>query len=160
MDHIDTSSAEIWWKCSVTDMEKDQIFPRTRFVNNQTFRKKYISKFLTITSIFVEIIIYRLKICQISNASSKFPQEISFLLKIKAHNLPQSKNFRNSQKFPRVRTFFHVCPPHTRPPTPIQKKVKVKFVLSIECKSSTTDMMRTLTKLRKYFVLPSPTKIF
>ena len=31
-----------------------------------------------------------------------FPQEISFLLKIKVHNLPQSKNFRNSQKFPRT----------------------------------------------------------
>ena len=42
------------------DMEKDQIFPRTRFVNNQNFRKKYISKFLTITRIIVEIIIYRL----------------------------------------------------------------------------------------------------
>ena len=43
-----------------TDMEKDQIFPRTPFVNNQNFRKKYISKFLTITRIIVEIIIYRL----------------------------------------------------------------------------------------------------
>ena len=32
-----------------TDMEKDQIFLRTRFVNNQNFRKKYISKFITIT---------------------------------------------------------------------------------------------------------------
>ena len=31
-----------------------------------------------------------------------FPQEISFLLKIKVHNLPKSKNFRNSQKFPRT----------------------------------------------------------
>ena len=29
-----------------------------------------------------------------------FPQEISFLLKIMVHNLPQSKNFRNSKKFP------------------------------------------------------------
>ena len=27
-----------------------------------------------------------------------FPQERSFLLKIKVHNLPRSKNFRNSQK--------------------------------------------------------------
>jgi len=41
-------------------MEKDQIFPRTRFVNNQNFRKKYIFKFPTITMIIVEIIIYRL----------------------------------------------------------------------------------------------------
>ena len=32
----------------------------------------------------------------------KFPQEISFLLKIEVHNLPPSKNFRNSQKFPRT----------------------------------------------------------
>ena len=36
-----------------------------------------------------------------------FPQEISFLLKIKAHNLPQSKNFRKSQKFPRT---MSACP--------------------------------------------------
>ena len=36
-----------------------------------------------------------------------FPQEISFLLKIKVHNLPQSKNFRNSHKFPR--TTDNVC---------------------------------------------------
>ena len=43
-----------------TDMEKDQIFPRTRFVKNQDFRKKYISKFITITRIIMEIIIYRL----------------------------------------------------------------------------------------------------
>ena len=42
------------------DMENDQIFPRTRFVNNQNFRKKYISKFLTITRIIVEVTIYRL----------------------------------------------------------------------------------------------------
>ena len=44
----------------MSDMEKDQIFPRTHFVNNQNFLKKYISKFLTITRIIVEIIIYRL----------------------------------------------------------------------------------------------------
>ena len=37
-------------------MEKDQIFPRTCFVKDQNFRKKYIYKFLTI----VEIIIYTL----------------------------------------------------------------------------------------------------
>ena len=42
------------------DMEKDQVFPRTRFVNNQNLHKKYISKFLTITRIIVEIIIHRL----------------------------------------------------------------------------------------------------
>ena len=36
-----------------------------------------------------------------------FPQETSFLLKIKVHNLPQSKNFRNSQKFPRT---MSTCP--------------------------------------------------
>ena len=36
-----------------------------------------------------------------------FPQEISFLLKIKVHNLPQSKNFCNSQKFPRI---MSACP--------------------------------------------------
>jgi len=41
------------------DMEKDQIFPRTRFVINQNFHKN-ISTFLTITRIIVEIIIYRL----------------------------------------------------------------------------------------------------
>ena len=41
------------------DMEKDQIFPRTRFIKNKNFLKKYISKFLTITRIIVEIIIYR-----------------------------------------------------------------------------------------------------
>ena len=56
-------------------MEKDQIFPQMRFVNNENFHKKYISKFLTITRIIVEIIIYRL--------------EISFLLEIKVHNIPQ-----------------------------------------------------------------------
>ena len=44
----------------IPDMEKDQIFPRTHFVNNKKFRKKHISKFLTITRIIVEIIIYRL----------------------------------------------------------------------------------------------------
>ena len=38
-----------------------------------------------------------------------FPEEISFLLKIKGHNLPQSKNFRNFQKSPHVRDLFHVC---------------------------------------------------
>ena len=43
-----------------TDMEKDQIFPRTRFAKNKDFRKKNISKFLTITRIIVQIIIYRL----------------------------------------------------------------------------------------------------
>ena len=43
-----------------TDMEKYQIFQWTRFVNNQNFRKKYVFKFLTITRIIVEIIIYRL----------------------------------------------------------------------------------------------------
>ena len=42
------------------DMEKDQIFPRTCFVNNENFRKKYIYKFLTITRIIGEIIINRL----------------------------------------------------------------------------------------------------
>ena len=42
-----------------------------------------------------------------------YPQEKSFLLKIKVHNLQQSKisailkNFRG--QCPRVRTFFHVC---------------------------------------------------
>ena len=36
-----------------------------------------------------------------------FPQEISLLLKIKVHNLPQSKNFRNSQTFPRT---MSACP--------------------------------------------------
>ena len=36
-----------------------------------------------------------------------FPQEISFPLKIKVHNLPQSKNFRNSPKFPRT---MSACP--------------------------------------------------
>ena len=41
-------------------MEKDQIFPQMRFVNNENFHKKYISKFLTITRIIVEIIIYGL----------------------------------------------------------------------------------------------------
>ena len=44
----------------IPDMEKDQIFPRARFVKNKNFRKKYISKFLTITIIIVEIVIYRL----------------------------------------------------------------------------------------------------
>ena len=44
----------------MSDMEKDLIFPRKRFVNNQNFRKKYIYKFLTITRIIVETIIYRL----------------------------------------------------------------------------------------------------
>ena len=42
------------------DMEQDQIFPQTCFVNNQNFSKKYIFKFLTINKIIVEIIIYRL----------------------------------------------------------------------------------------------------
>ena len=50
----------IFFLYSCTDMEKDEIFPRTRFVNNQNFHKKYISKFLTITRIIVEIIIHRL----------------------------------------------------------------------------------------------------
>ena len=45
---------------AVADMEKDQIFLRTCFVNNQNFRKKHISKFLTVTRIIVEILIYRL----------------------------------------------------------------------------------------------------
>ena len=42
------------------DMEKVEIFPWTRFVNNQNFRKEYIYKFLTITLIIVEIIIHKL----------------------------------------------------------------------------------------------------
>ena len=64
---LDTLDSTESWYGEVTftifsqaDMEKDQIFPRTRFVNIQNFRKKYISKFLTITKIIVEIILYRL----------------------------------------------------------------------------------------------------
>ena len=57
-----------WWlrmfcltlRSTTADMEKDQIFPRMCFVNNLIFRKKYISEFLTITRIIVEIVIYRL----------------------------------------------------------------------------------------------------
>ena len=49
-----------WHEWFLLDMKKDQIFPRMRFVNNKNFRKKYISKFLTITRIIVEIIICRL----------------------------------------------------------------------------------------------------
>ena len=36
-----------------------------------------------------------------------FPQGINFILKIKVRNLPQQKNFRNSQKFPRT---MSACP--------------------------------------------------
>ena len=36
-----------------------------------------------------------------------FPLEISFILKIKVHNLPHSKKFRNSQKLPRT---MSACP--------------------------------------------------
>ena len=60
MTHNDTTTFEALWGPNYAHMEKDQIFPQTRFVNNQYFRKKCISTLLTITRIIVEIIINRL----------------------------------------------------------------------------------------------------
>ena len=60
MTHNDTTTFEALWGPNYAHMEKAQIFPQTRFVNNQYFRKKYISKFLT-TRIIGEIIFFGFK---------------------------------------------------------------------------------------------------